>query len=139
MASRRAIVTEHEQIASHIVGWLNNFFKGSSHKISEGQYQGKHEEEQVWNEPSTNAEKIGLEYVDVEGLKKVNKNKKLVKKLAKKFHAFLASEAVIKQIPRLLGPGLNKAGMFFYQERLNHLHYNLSGTWIVLHYNLWNV
>ncbi|KAI3842395.1 hypothetical protein MKW92_047554 [Papaver armeniacum] len=62
------------------------------------------------------AQKIGLEYMDVEGLKKLNKNKKLVKKLAKKFHAFLASEAVIKQIPRLLGPGLNKAGMFFYQE-----------------------
>ncbi|MCD7452651.1 hypothetical protein HAX54_017711 [Datura stramonium] len=51
------------------------------------------------------AEKIGLEYMDVEGLKKLNKNKKLVKKLAKKYHAFLASEAVIKQIPRLLGPG----------------------------------
>ncbi|RZC84060.1 hypothetical protein C5167_046847 [Papaver somniferum] len=62
------------------------------------------------------AQKIGLEYMDVEGLKKLNKNKKMVKKLAKKFHAFLASEAVIKQIPRLLGPGLNKAGMFFYQE-----------------------
>ncbi|KAG5629308.1 hypothetical protein H5410_001025, partial [Solanum commersonii] len=46
------------------------------------------------------AEKIGLEYMDVEGLKKLNKNKKLVKKLAKKYHAFLASEAVIKQIPR---------------------------------------
>lgn len=50
--------------------------------------------------------------MDVEGLKKLNKNKKLVKKLAKKYHAFLASEAVIKQIPRLLGPGLNKAGGF---------------------------
>lgn len=50
--------------------------------------------------------------MDVEGLKKLNKNKKLVKKLAKKYHAFLASEAVIKQIPRLLGPGLNKAGKF---------------------------
>ncbi|XP_062166353.1 large ribosomal subunit protein uL1-like [Alnus glutinosa] len=58
------------------------------------------------------AEKIGLEYMDVEGLKKLNKNKKLVKKLAKKYHAFLASEAIIKQIPRLLGPGLNKAGKF---------------------------
>jgi len=58
------------------------------------------------------AEKMGLEYMDVEGLKKLNKNKKLVKKLAKKYHAFLASEAVIKQIPRLLGPGLNKAGKF---------------------------
>ncbi|KAK6119910.1 hypothetical protein DH2020_046357 [Rehmannia glutinosa] len=50
-------------------------------------------------------EKIGLESMDVEALKKLNKNKKLVKKLAKKYHAFLASEAVIKQIPRLLGPG----------------------------------
>ncbi|KAI4368705.1 hypothetical protein MLD38_017232 [Melastoma candidum] len=54
------------------------------------------------------AEKIGLNFVDVEGLKKLNKNKKLVKKLAKKYHAFLTSEAVIKQIPRLLGPGPNK-------------------------------
>ncbi|KAB2607636.1 hypothetical protein D8674_010804 [Pyrus ussuriensis x Pyrus communis] len=35
---------------------------------------------------------------------KLNKSKKLVKKLAKKYHAFLASEAVMKQIPRLLGP-----------------------------------
>ncbi|XP_058186225.1 large ribosomal subunit protein uL1-like [Rhododendron vialii] len=58
------------------------------------------------------AEKIELDYMDVEGLKKLNKNKKLVKKLAKKYHAFLASEAVIKQIPRLLGPGLNKVEKF---------------------------
>ncbi|KAL2903173.1 60S ribosomal protein L10a [Bienertia sinuspersici] len=50
------------------------------------------------------AERIGLEWMDVESLKKLNKNKKLVKKLAKKHQAFLASEAVIKQIPRLLGP-----------------------------------
>jgi large subunit ribosomal protein L10Ae len=58
------------------------------------------------------AEKLGLDYMDVESLKKMNKNKKLVKKLAKKYHAFLASEAIIKQIPRLLGPGLNKAGKY---------------------------
>ncbi|KAF3972606.1 hypothetical protein CMV_003899 [Castanea mollissima] len=58
------------------------------------------------------AEKMGLDYMDVEALKKLNKNKKLVKKLAKKYHAFLASESVIKLIPRLLGPGLNKAGKF---------------------------
>ncbi|KAK1607064.1 hypothetical protein QYE76_030737 [Lolium multiflorum] len=58
------------------------------------------------------AEKLGLDSMDVESLKKMNKNKKLVKKLAKKYHAFLASEAIIKQIPRLLGPGLNKAGKF---------------------------
>eukprot|EP00268_Persea_americana_P060699 TRINITY_DN759_c0_g1_i6.p1 TRINITY_DN759_c0_g1~~TRINITY_DN759_c0_g1_i6.p1 ORF type:complete len:148 (+),score=32.82 TRINITY_DN759_c0_g1_i6:132-575(+) len=34
------------------------------------------------------AEKLGLEYMDVEGLKKMNKNKKLVKKLAKKIPCF---------------------------------------------------
>lgn len=58
------------------------------------------------------ANKVGVECMDVESLKKMNKNKKLVKKLAKRYHAFLASESVIKQIPRLLGPGLNKAGKF---------------------------
>ena len=31
---------------------------------------------------------------------------------AKKYAAFLASESVIKMIPRLLGPGLNKSGKF---------------------------
>lgn len=50
--------------------------------------------------------------MDAEALKKLNKNKKLVKNLAKKYDAFLASESLIKQIPRLLGPGLNKAGKF---------------------------
>nr|TKR85843.1 hypothetical protein D5086_0000244640 [Populus alba] len=58
----------------------------------------------------TPAESIGLQWMDVEALKKLNKNKKLVKKLSKQYHTFLASESVIKQIPRLLGPGLNKAG-----------------------------
>jgi len=55
---------------------------------------------------------IGVDAKSVEDLKKLNKNKKLVKKLAKQYHAFLASDSVIKQIPRLLGPGLNKAGKF---------------------------
>ena len=45
-------------------------------------------------------------------MKKLNKNKKLIKKLAKKYDAFMASDALIKQIPRLLGPGLSKAGKF---------------------------
>ena len=31
---------------------------------------------------------------------------------AQGYHVFLASDSVIKQIPRLLGPGLNKAGKF---------------------------
>ena len=32
--------------------------------------------------------------------------------VAKKYDAFLASDTLIKQIPRILGPGLNKAGKF---------------------------
>merc|ERR1712117_985058 len=44
----------------------------------------------------------GMPFMSVDDLK--NKNKKLVKKLAKKYDAFLASESLIKQIPRLLGP-----------------------------------
>merc|ERR1712028_29448 len=36
----------------------------------------------------------------------------LVKKLAQSFDGFLASQVLIPQIPRLLGPGLNKAGKF---------------------------
>eukprot|EP00698_Gefionella_okellyi_P003564 TRINITY_DN13353_c0_g1_i1.p1 TRINITY_DN13353_c0_g1~~TRINITY_DN13353_c0_g1_i1.p1 ORF type:complete len:217 (-),score=45.87 TRINITY_DN13353_c0_g1_i1:85-735(-) len=58
------------------------------------------------------ADANGLDSKTVEDLKKLNKNKKLVKKLANSYDIFLASETVIKQIPRLLGPGLNKAGKF---------------------------
>ncbi|CAK9302355.1 unnamed protein product, partial [Gordionus sp. m RMFG-2023] len=54
----------------------------------------------------------GIPFMDAEALKKLNKNKKLVKQLAKKYDAFLASDSLIKQIPRILGPGLNKAGKF---------------------------
>jgi len=42
----------------------------------------------------------------------MNKNKKLVKNLAKKYNAFLASDVLLRQIPKLLGPGLTKAGKF---------------------------
>merc|ERR1712168_261288 len=42
-----------------------------------------------------------LPWMDAEALKKLNKNKKLVKKLAKKYDAFLASDTLIKQIPRI--------------------------------------
>jgi len=58
------------------------------------------------------AKHVGNDAMSVEDLKKLNKNKKLVKKLAKKYDAFIASEVLIKQIPRLLGPGLSKAGKF---------------------------
>mmetsp|Transcript_13897 Transcript_13897/g.15837 ORF Transcript_13897/g.15837 Transcript_13897/m.15837 type:complete len:230 (-) Transcript_13897:183-872(-) len=58
------------------------------------------------------AKELGYPHMSVDDLKKLNKNKKLVKKLAKKYDAFVASQALIKQIPRLLGPGLNRAGKF---------------------------
>merc|ERR1711881_250037 len=54
------------------------------------------------------AKKLGVPHMSVDDLKKLNKDKKL----AKKYNAFLASDALIRQIPRLLGPGLNKAGKF---------------------------
>ncbi|KAL8915742.1 MAG: hypothetical protein Q9172_006706 [Xanthocarpia lactea] len=54
----------------------------------------------------------GIDAMSADDLKKLNKNKKLIKKLARKYDAFLASDALIKQIPRLLGPGLSKAGKF---------------------------
>jgi len=58
------------------------------------------------------AKALGLDALSVDDLKKMNKNKKLVKKMAKKYDVFLASNTLIKQIPRLLGPGLNRAGKF---------------------------
>jgi len=58
------------------------------------------------------AKSLGYPHMSVEDLKKLNKNKKLVKKLAAQYDAFVASQALIKQIPRLLGPGLNRANKF---------------------------
>nr|ALS05287.1 60S ribosomal protein L10a [Pseudodiaptomus poplesia] len=54
----------------------------------------------------------GVPCMTQDDLKKLNKDKKKVKKLAKSYDAFLASDTLIKLIPRLLGPGLNKAGKF---------------------------
>jgi len=58
------------------------------------------------------AEQIGVDKLNIEDLKKFNKNKKIIKKFAKKYDNFLASASLIKQIPRILGPGLTKAGKF---------------------------
>ncbi|ANB14191.1 ribosomal 60S subunit protein L1A [Sugiyamaella lignohabitans] len=58
------------------------------------------------------AKSAGVDAMSVDDLKKLNKNKKLIKKLAKKYNAFVASEVLIKQVPRLLGPQLSKAGKF---------------------------
>merc|ERR1712055_1267689 len=58
------------------------------------------------------AKEKGIACMSADELKKLNKDKKKVKKLAKSYDAFLCSDTLIKQIPRLLGPGLNKAGKF---------------------------
>merc|ERR1711933_696040 len=51
------------------------------------------------------AKEKGLPSMSADDLKKVNN-------LAKSYDAFLCSDTLIKQIPRLLGPGLNEAGKF---------------------------
>jgi len=55
---------------------------------------------------------IGVPYSLVPELQKLNRNKKLVKKLHKQADNFLTCESIIRLIPRILGPGLSKAGKF---------------------------
>jgi len=58
------------------------------------------------------AKKANIASMSQDDLKKLKKDKKLVKKLAAQYDAFLASSTLIRLIPRLVGPGLNKAGKF---------------------------
>jgi len=58
------------------------------------------------------AKVAGIPSMTQDDLKKLKKDKKLVKKLARSYDCFLASATVIRLIPRLLGPGLNKEGKF---------------------------
>mmetsp|Transcript_16650 Transcript_16650/g.42165 ORF Transcript_16650/g.42165 Transcript_16650/m.42165 type:complete len:218 (+) Transcript_16650:59-712(+) len=53
-----------------------------------------------------------LDGYGLEDLKKFNKQKKIIKKFSRKYDFFLASDSIIRSIPRILGPGLNKAGKF---------------------------
>lgn len=55
---------------------------------------------------------IKMPFMSVEDMKALKKDKKKVKEMAAQYDGFLASESVIRRIPRLLGPGLNKAGKF---------------------------
>lgn len=55
---------------------------------------------------------LDISHVDIEVLKNLSKNKKLVQKLARMYDAFSASELLIKQFLRILGPGLNEDGRF---------------------------
>ena len=67
--------------------------------------------------------------MSTDDLKKLNKNKKLIKKLARKYDAFIASDSLIRQIPRLLGPSLSKGRKTAYhdlQDSGSHADHNNS-------------
>jgi len=55
---------------------------------------------------------MGLDFRTLDDLKKMNKDKRLVKKMGNSYDVILASDSIIRQIPRLLGPTLNKMGKF---------------------------
>merc|ERR1712032_1632852 len=56
--------------------------------------------------------KIHFSEISTTEIKKMHKNKKIVKKFANSFDLFLAKENIIKKLPRVLGPGLNTVGKF---------------------------
>merc|ERR1712072_651876 len=58
------------------------------------------------------AKKLKVPCIDVDGLKKFNKEKKPIKKWAKPYQVLVRSESLMKQIPKLLGNILNKIGKF---------------------------
>lgn len=58
------------------------------------------------------AEAQGIDFIDAEGLKKFNKQRKPMKKFFKPYAILLASESIIKQIPKLVGPILTKLNKY---------------------------
>lgn len=55
---------------------------------------------------------LDVDVVDLDSLKKFNKEKKPIKKWAKQYSILLASDTNVKKIPTVLGPVLNRIGMF---------------------------
>lgn len=58
------------------------------------------------------AKELGIPCIDLDGLKKFNKEKKAIKKWAKKYQVLLATDTLSRKIPRVLGPTLTKIGMY---------------------------
>jgi len=56
--------------------------------------------------------KVGVDVTNMDALKKFNKDKKQIKKWAKKYSILLATDTLVKKIPVVLGPVLNRIGMF---------------------------
>jgi large subunit ribosomal protein L10Ae len=65
----------------------------------------KHKDEVIKN-------KVDVDTIDLDTLKKFNKDKKLVKNWAKKYSLLLASDTVLKKVPVVVGPILNRINMF---------------------------
>ena len=55
---------------------------------------------------------LDIDTFELESLKKFNKEKKPIKRWAKKYSVLLATDTVLKKIPTVLGPVLNKIGKF---------------------------
>ena len=55
---------------------------------------------------------LDIDYIDMEGLKKFNKEKKPIKRWAKRYAVLLATDSLVKKIPTVLGPVLNRIGKF---------------------------
>lgn len=58
------------------------------------------------------AKKHDIPYIDVDGLKKFNKERKAIKSWAKPYGTIICSESLMKQVPKLLGNVLVKIGKF---------------------------
>jgi len=53
-----------------------------------------------------------VEVTTLDALKKFNKDKKQIKKWAKKYYMLLATDSLVKKVPVVLGPILNRIGRF---------------------------
>lgn len=58
------------------------------------------------------AKGLDIDVVELDSLKKFNKEKKPIKKWAKQYAILLATDSLVKKIPTVLGPVLNRIGMF---------------------------
>jgi large subunit ribosomal protein L10Ae len=58
------------------------------------------------------ANNVDVEVTTLDALKKFNKDKKIIKKWAKKYTLLIATDSIVKQLPKIVGPHLNKIGRF---------------------------
>ncbi len=58
------------------------------------------------------AAKLDIDMVTHDSLKKFDKQKKPIKNWAKQYHTLLATDSLVRRIPAVLGPVLNRIGKF---------------------------